>query len=164
MSWEFCLQYGGVSEFYPQDGGVGVLPTRWRRVWRFYPQDGGGGDLPTRWRRLCQFYAQDGGVGDLPTRWRQCKTNKIENVNKNNVEYVLRLQCRKYLLNVTWPSDSSMSDVRHWTVWRPIVTRWTFDNAQRHVTAFRPISEAARSWSCDKDHCWMLSSITRYEL
>jgi len=28
-------------------------------------------------------------------------------------------------------------------------TRSAFDNAQRHVTAFRPISEAARSWSCD---------------
>jgi len=23
---EFCLQDGGVSDFYPQDGGVGVLP------------------------------------------------------------------------------------------------------------------------------------------
>ena len=43
-----------------------------------------------------------------------------------------------------------MSDVRHWTVWRSTVTRWTFDNAQRHVRALRPISEAARSWSCDK--------------
>jgi len=28
-------------------------------------------------------------------------------------------------------------------------TRSAFDNAQRHVTAFRPISEAVRSWSCD---------------
>ena len=28
----FCLQDGGVSEgFYPQDGGVGVSPARWRR-------------------------------------------------------------------------------------------------------------------------------------
>jgi len=26
-----------------------------------------------------------------------------------------------------------------------------FDNAQCHVTAFRPISEAARSWSCDNE-------------
>ena len=26
----------------------------------------------------------------------------------------------------------------------------TVDNAQSHVTAFRPISEAARSWSDDK--------------
>ena len=30
---------------------------------------------------------------------------------------------------------------------RSTVTRWSFDNAQRHVTAFRPISEAADSWS-----------------
>ena len=29
------------------------------------------------------------------------------------------------------------------------VKRWTYDNAQRHVTAFRPISEAAHSWSYD---------------
>jgi len=27
----------------------------------------------------------------------------------------------------------------------------TVDNAQSHVTAFRPISEAARSWSDDND-------------
>jgi len=93
----------------------------------------------------------------LPTRWRRGRfaykmaamQNK-QNENKNNVEYVLRLQCRIYLLNVTRPSDSSMSDVRHWTVWRSTVTRWTFENAQRHVTAIRPISEAARSWSCDE--------------
>jgi len=30
----------------------------------------------------------------------------------------------------------------HWVT----VKRWTYDNAQRHVTAFRPISEAAHSW------------------
>jgi len=29
------------------------------------------------------------------------------------------------------------------------VTRSPFDNGERHVTAFRPISEAARSWSND---------------
>jgi len=32
---------------------------------------------------------------------------------------------------------------------RVTVKRWTHDNAKRHVTAFRPISEAAHSWSCD---------------
>jgi len=32
---------------------------------------------------------------------------------------------------------------------RSTVTRWSYDNDQRHVTAFRPISEAAHSWSCD---------------
>jgi len=30
------------------------------------------------------------------------------------------------------------------------VKRWTYDNAECHVTAFRPISEAAHSWSYDK--------------
>jgi len=29
----------------------------------------------------------------------------------------------------------------------------SFDNDKRHVTAFRPISEAARSWSYDNIHC-----------
>jgi len=29
------------------------------------------------------------------------------------------------------------------------VTRWSFDNDQRHVTAFRPISKTAHSWSDD---------------
>jgi len=43
-AWEFCLQDGGVSEFYPQDGGVGDLPTRWRQC-AFLRV------LPTRWRR-----------------------------------------------------------------------------------------------------------------
>ena len=92
------------------------------------------------------------------TSWRRrriiCKMAAMQNkqnVNKNNVEYVLGLQCRIYLVNVTWPSDSSMSDVRYWTIWRSTVTRSTFDNAQRHVTAFRPISEAARSGSCDNE-------------
>jgi len=30
--WEICIQHGGISESYPQDRGVGVLPTRW---WHF---------------------------------------------------------------------------------------------------------------------------------
>ena len=33
------------------------------------------------------------------------------------------------------------------------VTSWSFDNDERHVTAFRPISEAAPSWSYDKSLC-----------
>ena len=33
----------------------------------------------------------------------------------------------------------------------------TVDNAQSHVTAFRPISEAARSWSDDNGWCHMSS-------
>jgi len=54
-SWEFCLQDGGVSEGFThkmaaweiclQDGGNAAFL-------RVYPQDGGVGVLPTRWRRL----------------------------------------------------------------------------------------------------------------
>ena len=33
------------------------------------------------------------------------------------------------------------------------VKRWTYDNAQRRVTAFRPISETAHSWSYDNRPC-----------
>ena len=114
---------------YDQDGGVGVFPTRW---WRFC--------LPTRWWH--------GRIA-----YKMAAIQNKQNVNKNNVEYVLCLQCRIYLVNVMWPPDSSMSDVRHWTVWRSTVTWWTFDSAQRHMMAFWPISEAARSWSCDKITC-----------
>ena len=35
---------------------------------------------------------------------------------------------------------------------RVTVKRWTYDNAQSHVTAFRPISEAAHSWSYNNKH------------
>jgi len=72
------------------------------------------------------------------------------NINKNNVEYILRL----HLVNVTWrhPGDMIMSP-------RLTVKRWTYDNAQRHVTAFRPNSEAAHSWSYDKCLC-LLQCVT----
>jgi len=36
----------------------------------------------------------------------------------------------------------------------------TVDNAQSHVTAFRPISEAARSWSDDNVTCHMFAETT----
>jgi len=47
-----------------------------------------------------------------------------------------------------------------------VVNRPSFDNAQSHVTAFRPISEAARSWSDDKknivpDHAAFLPDMFR---
>ena len=66
------------------------------------------------------------------------------NVNKNNVEYILRLHLGTSR-DIT-PGDIIMS---------PLVTakRWTYDNAQCHVTAFRPISNAARSWSYDTQPC-----------
>jgi len=58
------------------------------------------------------------------------KNKKKLNVNKNNVKYILRL----HLVNVTW---------RHpgWHYNWVTLKRWTYDNAQRHVTAFRPISD-----------------------
>jgi len=40
---------------------------------------------------------------------------------------------------------------------RSTVTRWSFDNDKPHVTAFRPISETANSWSYDSKqwrHSW----------
>jgi len=111
----------------------------------------------------CEFCLQDGGVSESFTHkmaaWENCLQDGGNATKKNNVEYVLRLQCRIYLVNVTWPTDSSMFDVRHWTVWRSTVMRWTFDNARRHVTAFRPVSEAARSWSCDNWSCLSLAAI-----
>jgi len=36
---------------------------------------------------------------------------------------------------------------------RVTMKRWTYDNAQPNVTVFRPISEAAHSWSYDKNGC-----------
>jgi len=72
----------------------------------------------------------------LPTRRRQ-----QTNINKNNVEYILRL----HLVNVTWCHPGIMST-------RVTVKWWTYDNAQSHVTAFPPISEAAHSWSYHNKH------------
>ena len=63
--------------------------------------------------------------------------NKL-NVNKNNVEYI------------TWRHT-----VWHYNVTCVTVKRWTYDNAQRHVTAFWPIREAAHSWSYDNQIWWI---------
>ena len=71
-----------------------------------------------------------------------------QNVNKNNVEYMLCL----HLVNITWRHPGWHYNV---IIMSPRVTvkQWTYDNAQRHVTAFRPISEAAHSWSYDSISC-----------
>ena len=99
-----------------------------------------------------EFCLQDGGVSDSFTYKMAAMQNK-QNVNKNNVEYILCL----HLVRVTWPlhghlgwhyNDYRLPLVIVMTTGRP-PTRSAFDNAQRHVTAFRPISEAVRSWSCD---------------
>ena len=78
------------------------------------------------------------------------KTKKLT-VNKNNVQYILRL----HLVNVMWrhPEWHYNSRVWHYNVTQGDVKRWTHDNARRNVTAFRTISEAAHSWSYDKS-CW----------
>jgi len=49
--------------------------------------------------------------------------------------------------SVTW----SQSTVRHCNDARSTVTGSSFNNDERHVTPFRPISEAARSLSCDNE-------------
>ena len=54
------------------------------------------------------------------------------------------MYCRIYPVNVTWPVVIIMT-----TGSRSTVMHWSFDNAQRHVTMFRPVSKAARSRSCD---------------
>jgi len=59
--------------------------------------------------------------------------------------------------SVTWPCDIAVSH-GHMVTWQcniamlhgRLPTCSLFDNDERHVTAFRPISEAAHSWSCDK--------------
>jgi len=61
------------------------------------------------------------------------------------------LTCCKY-------STPSWQSIMRKVTWRRfdqsakqlVVGQTTIDNAQSHVTAFRPISEAARSWSDDK--------------
>ena len=45
-----------------------------------------------------------------------------------------------------WPCVISSNDTRS------IVTRSSFDNDERHVTAVRPITEAAHSWSYNTIH------------
>ena len=53
----------------------------------------------------CEFCLQDGGVSESFTHkmaaWENCLQDGGNATKKNNVEYVLRLQCRIYLVNVT---------------------------------------------------------------
>ena len=137
-----------------------VLPTRWQCVSFADKMAVFLLVLPTRWWRVSSANKMAAFLRVLPTRWRRGRfaykmaamQNK-QNVNKNNVEYILRL----LLVRVTWPlhghlgwhyNDYRLPLVIVMTTGRP-PTRSAFDNAQRHVTAFRPISEAVRSWSCD---------------
>ena len=92
------------------------FPTRWRRFWEFYPQDGGVENLPTRWRQCrvfesfthkmaaWEFCLQNGGVSESFTHkmaaWEFCLQ---DGGISESLEYILRLQWRIYLVNVTWP-------------------------------------------------------------
>ena len=76
---EFCLQDGGNFEFYPQYGGVEFFAYKMVAFLRV---------LPTRWRRVSFAY-------------KMAAMQNKQNVNRNNVEYALRLQCRLYLVNAT---------------------------------------------------------------
>ena len=92
MSWEFCVQDGGVSEgfthkmaaceFCLQDGGVSGSFTHKMAAWEICLQDGGVSDSLTHKMAAWEFCLQDGGVSE-------------------SLEYMLRLQCRIYLVNVT---------------------------------------------------------------
>ena len=77
-AWEFCLQDSGVSDSF----------THKMAAWKCCLQDGGVSERFTHKMAAWKICLQDGG-------------NAKENVNKNNVEYILRLQCRIYLVNVT---------------------------------------------------------------
>jgi len=49
---------------------------------------------------------------------------------------------------------------RHGSTLRQVtVTHSAFDNDECHVTAFRPISEAAHSWSYDNCGCYLMQVV-----
>jgi len=71
---------------------------------------------------------------------------------KQHFQLRLKLQC----CMVTWLCNIAMSHSRP-------PTRSSFDNDERHVTAFQPISEAAHSWSYDNTH-WLVPNCTAWWL
>ena len=93
MSWEFCLQNGGVSEGFTQ---------RWRHVTFAYKMAASLRVLPKRWRSGRFAYKMAAFLRVLPTRWRRGRfaynmaaIQTKQNVNKNNVEYILGLHLVK---------------------------------------------------------------------
>ena len=104
------LQDGGVSDFYPQDGGVENLPTRWRQcrvfdsfthkmaVWETCLQDGGVSEGFAYEMSVWEFCPQDGG--------------DKQNVNKNNVEYILRDLLSLDIFQLSRDRDSESSVIR----------------------------------------------------
>jgi len=85
MSWEFCLLDGGVSEGF----------THKMAAWKFCIQDGGVSDsLPTRWRQ-CRVSES---LTHKMAAWEIClKDGGV----CESLEYILRLQCKIYLVTVT---------------------------------------------------------------
>jgi len=85
----------------------------------------------------------------------------VHHVNKNNIVcvcvyiyiYILCLQCSIHLM---FTFSERHVTVYHYNDTRSTVTRWSFDNDRCHVTAFRPISEAAHSWSYDKTYIMLI--------
>jgi len=58
--------------------------------------------------------------------------------------------------------------VYHYNDTRSTVTHWSFDYDQLYVTAFRPICEAADSWSYDKVlmtviACWIMNGLLLHD-
>jgi len=87
--WEFCLQDGGVSESF----------THKMAVWEiFYKMAAFLTVLPTIWWHGSFAYKM---AAFLRIAYKMAAMQNKQSVNKNNVEYVLRLQCRIYLVNVT---------------------------------------------------------------
>ena len=99
MSWEFCLLDGGVSEGF----------THKMAAWKFCIQDGGVSDsLPTRWRQ-CRVSES---LTHKMAAWEIClKDGGV----CESLEYILRLQCRIYLVNVTWLVVIIMTNGRPWS-------------------------------------------------
>jgi len=87
--------------------------------------------LPTRWRRGKFAYKMAAFLRSLPTRWR-----------RGNFAYKMAAFLR--VLPTRWQRGRFAYKMAAFL---------TVDNAQSHVTAFRPISEAARSWSDDNENC-----------
>ena len=90
--------------FFPQDGGVGNLPTRWRQcrvfecfthkmaAWEICLQDGGVSESFTNKMAAWEICPQNGGVSENFTHkmaaWEFCPQDggDKQNVNKNNTE------------------------------------------------------------------------------
>ena len=86
MYWEFCLQNGGVFESY----------THKMASWEFSIQDGGVSEGFTHKMAAWEICLQDvGNTAFLSFTHKMAAMQNKQNVNKNNVEYILRLHLVK---------------------------------------------------------------------